>query len=231
MPDLLVSAHMTAQQRLRELAIRAVNRAWASLPGYDERDVDQFVATAAPAVVAAQRQSVSLAEAFLGRALRRGPLGVDPDQVLAEARPGVTPEQLYRRPFVTVWAALGNNLTREAAIAAGLARATATAATDVQLAMRGTLRAVGDADDRIDGYRRVANPGACELCLAADGHPFASGALMPIHGGCGCGVEVITGERPDTPTTFASEDVTAAVREHGELGPVLVNAAHHFDAP
>jgi hypothetical protein len=61
---------------------------------------------------------------------------------------------------------------------------------------------------------------------------------MPVHNRCGCGVDVITAAnrgqftgKPSNDLSVTRDGVTAAVREHGELGPVLVNGAHHFSGP
>lgn len=232
----LAEAHVRAQARLRAIAATAVTTAWTNLGSYDERDVDPFLSVVLPTMDAVERQSVGLTDAFLGQAVGRPPLGVDPDQVIAEeVRPGVDPAEVYRRSFVTVWTALKAGTDYEAAVGAGLARLRGTARTDVQLAMRGTLRQVGEADKLILGYQRVPNASACRLCQLAAGQRYKVGFLFPIHDGCGCGVDVITGpERPnftgryDNDPVIEGAGIAAAIREHGELGPVLVNAAHHF---
>lgn len=224
----LAHAHIEAQRRLREIASTLVASVWAGLPGYDEENVDQFLKQAVPLALAAQGQSVSLTEAFLARAIRRQPLGVDRAALIgAGARAGTPPEQVYRRPFVTVWSALQAGSQWDDAVSQGLARATSTAATDVQLAMRGTLREVGEADDLILGYQRVPDGNACNFCQLAAGQRYHSSDLMPIHSHCGCGVDVITGtQRPNFSGKLENDQV--AVAEHGELGPVLVDPAHDF---
>lgn len=230
-------AHIASQERLRAIIAGLIADAWRRLPGYDEDDVDRFVELAVPMVLAAQRQSVALTEAFIARSLKRQPLGVPPEELTGAAvRNGVEPEQVYRRPFVTVWTALQAGKRWEEAVAEGLHRATSTAATDVQLAMRGTLVAVGERDDLVLGYRRVPDGKACAFCRLVAGQRYTTDQLMPIHNHCGCGVDVITpanrGDftgRPDRDLTVTGDDgTTAAVREHGELGPVLVNADHDF---
>lgn len=236
MPPSPTDAHIAAQERLRGIVETAVATIWAGLPGYDAENVDEWLSTVIPVVLAGQRQSVALTEAFLARALGRRPIGVDPDRVTGAAlRAGATPEVVYQRPFVTVWTALKAGRQWDDAVNAGLARATSTASTDVQLAMRSTLREVGQADDAIVGYQRVPDPGACDFCLLVAGQRYRTDDLMPIHNRCGCGVDVITRETRSGFTGQAANDlnvtrdgVTAEVREHGELGPVLVNGNHAF---
>ncbi len=219
----LADAQITAQERLRALVSRGVMLRWQGLPGYDEDDVDPFVSAVVPIVLAAQRQSVSLTDAYLARALGRAPLGVDAARIIGGLRGDTTPDQTYRRPFVNVWTALAKGVPFEQAVAAGLARATATAAMDVQLAHRSALQAVQDADPRIQGWQRVADGGACDFCLALDGAFMKSADVMPLHNGCGCGLEPL--EQEVTPTA-APDDV--AVHEHGELGPMLGSPDHDF---
>lgn len=233
MTSRLVAAHMAAIARLRGFAARGVEQAWSALPGYDEADVPAFIAVAVPFVIAAQRQAVAATDAFLAHATHRAPLGPSATALTgAAARAGTPPEEVYKRPFITLWSALGAGTAYHEAVAQGLARARATATTDVQLAMRATLHDVGERDDLIAGYRRVPNAGACELCRAAGDHAFSTSELMALHTHCACGADVIAAkpgtEPPRAATTFDGDGITARVREHGELGPVLVNAAHHF---
>jgi hypothetical protein len=105
----------------------------------------------------------------------------------------------------------------------------------VQLAMRQTLVDIGDQDDLILGYQRVPDTGACAFCRLVAGQRYRTNQLMPIHAHCGCGVDVITAANRADFTGKAANDlsvtrdgVTAEVREHGELGPVLVDGQHEF---
>lgn len=220
----LVDAHIRGQERLRALTSQAIGSIWDALPAYDEANVPDFLNSALPVVRSAQRQSVALTDAFISRSLRRRPIGINPDDVIgANARAGTDPAEVYRRPFVTVWTALANNTDYVAALAAGAARATSTAAMDVQLASRGTFTAVQEADDSIRGYQRVADPGACEFCQSIDGAFVKSADAMALHNNCGCSLEPITGSVRSTPVP---DDV--AVHEHGELGAVLTAPDDHF---
>jgi hypothetical protein len=246
MPPDLAGVHILAMARLRRLAERAVAARWEGLGSYDERDVERFLEPVVPIVLAAQQQAVRLTDAYLARALERQPLGIPADLATGAAvRAGTTPAEVYRRPFVTTWAALANGAQYQDAVAAGLARAKSTAATDVQLAMRQTLTLVGEADERITGYQRVPDGGACAFCRLVAGQRYTTRDLMPIHSHCGCGVQPILSSERDRFTGRRDNDldlqvdqpvgpadgVQAVVREHGELGPVLVDARHTFTAP
>ena len=227
----LVDAHIEGERRLREMATGALAQIWAGLPGYDQADVDPWLARALPIVDAAQRQSVALTEAYLARALDRRPIGVDPEELIgAGARAGADPAEVYRRPFVTLWSALKDGNAFADAYAAGLARALGTGAMDVQLAARSTFQAVGEADDGIFGYERVADGDACDFCTAIDGAYVKDGDASPLHNNCGCSLEPLTAPHPRAAFLPSGESVREhyAIREHGELGSVLTDPADHF---
>lgn len=219
----LTQAHITAQERLRAITTVAVANAWRHLPGYDENNVQQWLDAVVPIVVAAQRQSVAVTNAYLARALKTGPAPVNAAQVAAAARNGTSPTTVYRRPFITVWTALQNGTPWTDAVDEGLHRATAAAATDIQLAARATFAAVQDADPGIRGYRRVPDAGACQFCLTVAGAIVKSARAMPLHPHCGCSLEPVIDTVADTPLPD-----TVAVHDHGELGPVLAAPGQHF---
>lgn len=238
----LVAAHIEAQAQVRARAALAMAVAWRSLPSYDDTDVPAFLARAVPVTLASQRASVRLTMAFLARAGGTpGGARVSAGRVLSGVRNGVAPAVVYRRPFVTVWTALKDGAAYEDAVASGLDRATSAAQTDVQLAMRQTLVEVGAADTRILGYRRVPDPDACGFCRLIAGQRYLTEQLLPVHSRCGCGVEVITatnrgdftGRRANDlaiPATVGADGTIAAVAEHGELGPLVVDGRDNFTA-
>jgi len=231
----LAEAHIQAQARTRAATERAITTLWAQLASYNEADVSAFVTPAVATVTAAQRASIALTAAFISRSLGYQPSPISAAQVIAALRPGTTPQEVYRRPFVTVWTDLKAGTPYQQAVAAGRARAQATAAMDVQLAMRQTLVTIGERTDDILGYRRVPDASACAFCRLIAGQRYTTEQLMPVHNRCGCGVDLITEANrgdftgnPENDLSITRDGVTAAVVEHGELGPVLVNGAHTF---
>lgn len=226
MATALAEAHIEAQRRLRALAAEAVARVWRGLGSWDRADVPRFLEGALPTVLTAQRGSVMLTEAYLAQSLERQPLGVNPEEIIgANLRNGTSPQEVYERPFITLWTALGAGKPFADAFSSGMARATGSAAMDVQMAFRSTAAAVQEADDGIYGYERVPDGGACDFCLEVAGAFVKSADAMPLHNHCGCGLEPVTSPRRGAP--FAPPE-TVAVHQHGELGPVLTDPAHDF---
>lgn len=225
----VTEAHIAAQAHLRRLVGEAIARSWHNLPGYDRKDVPRFVGQVVPVVKGAQQHSIALTNAFLARATQSKPVAVKPAAILAGTRNGVSLDEVYQRPFVTVWTALKAGTAWQDAVHAGLARAVGSGAMDVQLAMRDTLQAVGQANDTIMGYQRVEDGDACDFCQEVDGAQFRTDDPMPLHNNCGCGVEPIEYTRgrsssfQPTPTPDG-----VAIDQHGELGPLLTSPADHF---
>jgi hypothetical protein len=221
--DRLVAAHIAAKARLQTIASRIAVAAWDRLPGYDRENVDEFLSTALPPLHGANLQSVALTEAYLARKLGRLPLGVSADSIVAGIRNGAAPATVYERAFIQVWSDLGKQTSWEQAVQAGRSRVESAAATDVQLSFRDTLIDIGQQDERVVGWQRVADSGACDFCQEVDGARLASEDPMPLHNNCGCGVDPIT--EPFTPTPRPD---TVAIHDHGELGPVLAAPGEHF---
>lgn len=223
----LVEAHIEGERRLRAAIAAAVERVWRNLGGWNAGDAERFAASVAPLVSTGQRASVALTDAYLAQAVGRQPLGVPTGELIGPAvRNGAAPEEVYRRPFVTLWSALADHKPFDDAFAKALHRAKSTAALDVQLSMRATAGFVNDADPAMFGFRRVADGGACPFCRVVDGAYVKDGTAMPLHNHCGCGLEPLT-----EPHALAVELPSGvAVHQHGELGAVLTDPAHDFTA-
>lgn len=219
----LTDAHITGQARIRAQVVAYLTALWQSYGSYNEPQADEFSTTAAVAVVAAQRTSVALTNAFIGRMLGTGPIGIDAGAVVSRLRGDTTPEQVYRRPFQTVWTDLSKGRPYEDAVHAGLSRAKATAEMDVQLAHFAGYQAVQDAEPRIKGYRRVPDGGACAYCRKIAGAFVKRADASPLHARCGCGLRPELEEHPVTPLPDG-----VAVHEHGETGLQIGSDSHNF---
>lgn len=220
-PVALADAQIAAQARLRTLAGAAALRAWQGLRSWDEEDVPRWLVLVVPLLLAVQRAAVTTTDAYVARALGRAPLGIDPLPVIDRVRGDARIPEVYRRPFVTVWSDLQAGKPFPEAVAAGGARVESMVEMDVQLAHFGALQAVQDADPVIRGWRRVADPGACEFCLLVNGAFVKRADASPLHNRCGCGLEPATEDGEPTPLPEG-----VAVHEHGEYGLVLGDPAH-----
>lgn len=223
----LTDAHIATLAAIRNATRTGVANAWQALAAYDEAQVQQFLAQAVPIVTAGQQHAARVTDAYIAAMLGRQPLGIPTAAVTGAAiRAGATPAEVYRRPFITVWTALAAGTPYIQAVHDGLARATNLAATDVQLTSRATFEQLQQRDPAILGYRRQADPGACKFCQLVDGAFVKSANAMPLHPGCGCGLEPITSHFDATPTPAG-----VAIHDHGELGPTLSDPAHDFTTP
>ena len=227
MANPLVEAHIEAERRLQRAASVTVQRAWADLGSWNEDDVARFLARAVPTVRAAQRNSVAITDAFIARYLGRSALGVPFEEIAAKTRNGVDLAEVYRRPFVTLWTDLKAGRQFDEGLKAAGARAAGSAAMDVQLAMRETANYVDQTDSSFNGYRRVANGGACAFCNEVDGAWVSYEDVMALHDHCNCGVEPNTDE--ELPPRQGDAENTA-INDHGELGPMLGDPSHDFAA-
>lgn len=241
MADELARAYLASKERLQVIIATAVASAWRQLEHYNRAQIDQWLSTVLPLTTAANRQVVALTQAYVARAARIAPAGLDINQIVAGIRNGATPEQVYERPFVTVWSSLNRGLGWEQAVRLGQQRATQLAETDVQLSFTHTLSALGAGSSRgVMTFERVPDSAACDLCQAAAGQTYYTSDLLPIHTCCRCGVQFAgyQDSLPSSPRTRFTEDigtdntpVTVAVRQHGEMGPVLTWADQQFTGP
>jgi hypothetical protein len=221
----LSDAQIKAQERLRALLTRGIELRWIGLGSYDEEDVGPWLQAVVPLVLAAQRQSVTLTDAYVARTLLRQPLGLNPLAVIDALRGPSTPDVVYRRPFVHVWMALSKGQPWDQAVAAGLERAKKAGQADVQMAQRAVMQAIQDREPRIKGWVREPDGDACDFCMAIAGAFVKSASAAPLHPGCGCTlVPVEYDQKPDPLPPMV------AVYQHGELGPTLADPAHsHTD--
>lgn len=248
-----VDAHTRAVAMIRSRLTSLLAHSWDRLPTYN--DSEPFLRIAVPLVLAAQKHTVTVTDAYLARVLTQitgaphRPVGVDASTATGAAvRAGASPDEVYRRPFVTVWSGLKSGQQWVDAVAAGKARMLSTATMDVALAQRATMADVSEQTDGIVGYRRVITGNACQLCVDASGQFYYSGDLMPIHNNCDCSVMPVTRQhdpahsinarlRPEITVTSLSDDGSLSthkgfeVHAHGELGPVLTVAGQHFTGP
>jgi hypothetical protein len=131
-------------------------------------------------------------------------------------------------------------------------RIESAAATDITLAVREQYRESFDRE-RVQGWRRILRPelsehGPCGLCVVAADRVYRKQDLQPIHDRCVCDVlPIVDGLDPgirlnadDLRRLYQAaggtggaglKAIRVALAEHGELGPVLVDADQHHRGP
>lgn len=262
-PTRIVFAYRARTAQIRTQLERYVTDRWNRLPDYRAPNIDAFAGQVAPVVTGAQRQMGALTDAYLaayetavtGTPTR--PIGIAPADTTDLALRGVDALEVYQRGGPTVWTALSDGDTLTEAVTKGLVRMVGTAGTDLQLAKTHASQQILESKGNVTGYRRVLEGGhSCGLCIVASTQRYHRGDLMPIHGGCDCGIAPIYGEHdpgqiidPDTLEgvhqaifdRFGVRDAGARdpidyrdaliVHEHGELGPVLAVRGQTFTGP
>ena len=244
---------VTQYQRALQMLITQVGAyalaTWDALGSWRDDAAEQWIAELLPVLLAGQSGAVALTDAYLAEYLDAAPIGLVPDELIGSAvRGGAALEEVYTRPFRTVWAKLAEDKPLTEAVSAGRARTQATVAMDMQLSGRAAARE-GMARSGVVGYRRVVSGSStCDLCAIASTQRYRTEDLLPIHNRCGCVVAPIVGERDpgqvinkdllrELRQRGAVKDITeqrqraaakVATAEHGEVGPVLVNADHAF---
>lgn len=247
----LARRYQDAVIRLADATSEAVAQLWDASGAISTAAQTEFAARASLIVEAAQRQAAMLADTYvrsyvaLGQGVPLLPSTIDIGQIIENARNGVAGDVVYARPTVTARIALSEGKTVDVAKALGRIRAMAAADIDVKLAARGAARdsMVGAG---VHFYRRVPDGDACTYCVVASTQRYKSADLMPLHEHCGCTVApLFTGNEriidkdllarlkaaSDKPDYWNDPKAIIAVREHGELGPVLTKAGDRFTGP
>lgn len=252
---------------IREGTSIRVGAAWDTLGGIGDSELAAFSARAAVLVKAGQVATVRLTDgylgAYIGSVLKRPARaqGILPEVVTGAAvRGGVAPVEVYARPIITARTALSQGRTLTAALAAGRARATGTAETDVMLTHRATASEFLQREPRVRGYQRVLSGRSCDLCAIASTQVYRSDELMPIHDHCDCGVDPLIGDErgagriinrdryEEMKSSGAIDRISnqravarakesgdlgslIATETHGELGPLITVAGQRFTGP
>lgn len=252
----LVDANASQQRRIEEQLTRAVTRELSSFQGWYKPDaVNRMSERVGRHAEIASRQAAATTDAYHTQVLgelfggqqpnSRGVIDLD-----RSLRNGVdTWAEVYKRPAETYRYLESIGWPEDEALAGAIERADAQARTDVALARRNqsqdSLQAAGS---RIIGYRRIIRPeasvsGSCGLCIVASQNKYYVEDLLPIHDRCKCEVMAITADHDpgvllndgDLGELYEAAGVTGSwdlkelrvkFEEHGELGPVIVDARH-----
>lgn len=176
-------------------------RAWGSLSSYRDSDADRLIAALVPRVEAGQKRVAELTDAYLVRVANLE-LGINVGRgavapVTTEVLRGVSPEEVYRRPFVNVYTSLAQGASLTGAVSAGSARLNDLVVTGLQLAKTHSARSQMERTPGVAGFLRVlTGRESCAKCAIASTQRYRRGDLLPIHPGCDCGVKPFRGD-PD----------------------------------
>jgi len=223
--------------RVREVTLGQLAGLWAGLGVYSDANVDRFVRMAVPKVQAGQIAAARLTAQYLG-----GPV-LSRDRIVA-SRP-VDPRIEYRRPAVKLYTLLAAGVAFADALPQATRLVGDLAATDLQLALRAQSQRSLSAGGHTRYRRVLTGLEDCERCALASLNTYSTSDLLPIHDHCDCTVEPIAGDpspvdlssialtsaRSQQVADGASYESLIAVREHGELGPVIAWASDHFTGP
>ncbi|MEU0991998.1 hypothetical protein [Streptomyces sp. NPDC005953] len=242
---------------LRDRLLGFVLAAFDSLTSYRDADALAFIDRVVPVIVGAQQQMAAVTDAYLTATIAdmlgtsAAPAGVQ----LPEDLRGISPTEVYRRPFVQTWTALADGKDFPTAVGEGRTRLLSITETDLQLARTHSARETMERSGTRFYRRRLKGTKNCALCTIASTQRYRVENLMPIHPGCHCQPEPIAGDRD--PGQVIDEDLLkeahAAIardtgasdaggrapdyrqiivtREHGEIGPLLAVRRQNFTGP
>ena len=239
MPSALTAAYQGELKRTRLAVAARVGANWKRMPDYRDDRIPAFLAASLPVVKAGQQRTIALTSAYTAKKLGVPPVGLDVESIIDDIRGGVSADEVYRRPFETVWGAI-YTIGIAAAIEKGLARLQSTAEMDLAMSGRDSLLAFGrdsGSSDQIVGWVRVADGGCCDFCQSIDGAHTGPDEPQPLHNRCGCTADPITRSSGFSGPLLAVGEVVgtgvsaAVIEQHGELGPVIGAAGDNFAGP
>lgn len=252
--------HQAQVRRVRAQVETYARNLWNGMAAYRDSDIERMVAAIVPVSLGAQQRIVALTDNYMAAVATASgfpqpPAGIPAAAVTGAVLRGVDPAEVYGRAGPTVWTALSEGRSLNAAAGMGLARLADMLMTDLQLAKTKAAQWRGQRDDTVVGYRRVlTGQENCALCSIASTQRYRRGDLMPIHPGCDCDVaeirgnvdpgQVIEPERLEQLHQAANDQLGQSgrggrapdysnimVREHGEYGPTLTWRDQKFTGP
>lgn len=171
-----------------------VGEAWDTFADLDDLAASEFTAAAEVIVDAGTRQTSTLAVAYMNANDRvAGFPGADLIPVAPTIRGGTPTAEVYHRSIVQARTMVSRGAAPADALAAGRARAVATAETDINLANKAEIERGGALRPWVVGYRRILTGKSCAFCATASTQRYRSARLMPIHTRCDCDVGEIYG--------------------------------------
>lgn len=255
----LTDAYHAVSNRLIDSAGSLAVTAFQNLGSWRDPDAAKYIALMTRSLDGIKTQASNLELAYAREIAKvqnqtyTAPSIPKSELTTAALRNGVDAEIVYRRPFVEVYTALDQGKTMTEAIDAGVFRARSLATTEIQLARRKASLISRNGNKNVVGYlRTLTGRENCALCYVASTQRYHKADLLPIHPGCDCGTMDIYGnsdpgqvinetlleavhevieDRFGQSNRSAVDYNLIAVRDHGELGPVLTIRDQHFTGP
>lgn len=217
----LITAYQAQTAETRGKVVAFITSLWVSLGVYRNAQIAPFVNQVVPVVTGAEQHVAALTASYLAtyRQLTIGgtstPVGVDPASSTGTAtRNGVSPAEVYERPFHQVWRDLADGVDPDDAIARGLKNATTSALSDLQRTKVLSSHQVVSRDPEASWYERVLEGDySCGLCIVASTQRYSKATLLPMHPGCDCGVAVGYGSRTGQLNLPRLQDVHQAIED------------------
>jgi hypothetical protein len=253
----LTDRYDALSESLRTRLISFVLAAFDGLGEYRDADAAEFIERVLPIVLATQQQMGQITDAYLTAMIAdltgagAAPAGV----VLDAALRGTPPDEVYHRPFVTLYSALAAGHDFADAVGQGRNRLLSITETDLQLARTHAAQQSMARGGARFFRRRMSGSKNCALCTIASTQRYRVENLMPIHPGCHCKPEPLPDSRD--PGQVINEQLlreahdaiardigqsdrggrapdnreVIITRQHGEIGPLLAVRRHDFTGP
>lgn len=188
-PDTLTAAYMAQVQTIRDRVLAYALLVWDSATSLRDADVDRIVARIVPAVRGGQLQVANVTNAYVARIAALEGVTFSPAPVRDEIIDyrGVPADEVYRRPAVAVYTALGVGAAFSAARATGRSRLGAIVGADMQQSRNRQARAAYSRTGFDYTVRVLSGAENCALCVIASTQRYNTSDLQPIHPGCDCG--------------------------------------------
>lgn len=257
----IVDAEALALTLIVEALIRLLTALWRGVANpYDADEVDKFVRDAGAAVVRSRRYAAGVSDAYMRQVLQLMEVPhVGVPEPVPDTPRGIPTSKEYVRPVKEYRRARLEGLDKLLADDRAIARAERLASMDIALAARDARASRLALAEDVIGWRRIihpelsAEPGhapgpVCGLCLVASDRVYTKVNKQQLHDRCRCTILPVTRAQDPGASLHAStlgriyKDAGGTdrqalaktryrVEEHGELGPVLVNAEHAFRGP
>jgi len=235
---------------ITQALILFLRQLWRALTDpYSPDQVARFATQAGNATTTARRQAAAASDAYMRTVLDVLEIShIGSPQPIPDLPRGIPLDVEWERPVKELRRARFLGFDEQIAAERGLARAEKIAQMDVALAQRDGAQSRLVLADSVTGWRRVVHPelskgGTCGLCIAAADRIYKTSDLLPLHNRCACTVSPVTATSdPGSPINQLYREVGGThrsqlakarwtVREHGELGPVLVDPRDHWRGP